>query len=320
MTLTPINFDQLDSWLQPQPAATPTPVAPAPAASAPTPFTAQPQVQTPAHPPTQTPAQPPSVVIAFRSLLGGAGKSLSAINFAFEAAALGKRVCLVDLDLHSPSLHRWFALPDANDSVAALARLIAQNRFEATSVEQVATTLQVKNAQVALLASAGGLGRPADPQSIEVLLEFLALRFDVVVLDTATGTDHALHQVCNRVATAQYLLVPADPIGLGRHLDAEVALAHPLPNCQVLPNAVRQSALGSRVEWQVSQTMQGRSQYPLAGLLPQDTATADHAMLAAVPLRQVSGKSPLLLQYRTLAANQLAPTRQSIKRGGLAKL
>ena len=66
--------------------------------------------------------------------------------------------------------------------------------------------------------------------------------------------------------------------------------------------------------------MQGRSQYPLAGLLPQDTAAADHAMLAAVPLRQVSNKSPLLLQYRTLAANQLAPTRQSIKRGGLAKL
>ena len=55
-------------------------------------------------------------------------------------------------------------------------------------------------------------------------------------------------------------------------------------------------------------------------LLTVETVYHEGGPVAAVPLRQVSNKSPLLLQYRTLAANQLAPTRQSIKRGGLAKL
>jgi septum site-determining protein MinD len=47
-------------------------------------------------------------IVTFHSYKGGTGKTLLSVNLAALLATMGKRVCLLDLDLRAPSLHSIF--------------------------------------------------------------------------------------------------------------------------------------------------------------------------------------------------------------------
>ncbi|MFM5904542.1 MAG: CpaE family protein [Micrococcales bacterium] len=266
-------------------------------------------------------AVPPAqgTTVAFRSLIAGQGKSVLALNFAFEAAALGNSVCLVDLDLTAPTLNRYFGLVDAKSAVTALARLIGQQRFDQSSLESTVVTIEAKGATLDLLTSASASTALGNTDPIEVLLEYLALRYQVVVIDVGSGSSTELHQICDRVATSQYLVVQADPVSLGRHLAAESGSVA-LPNARLVVNRVRQSSLGAKPEWQVSQVLGARSSHEIAAFVPDHGEASDRAMLSGIPLRQAAPKSPALQAISVLVANQLSPTRQSKKLGRMTKL
>ena len=48
------------------------------------------------------------MIVTFHSYKGGTGKTLLSVNLATLFATMGKRVCLLDLDLRAPSLHSIF--------------------------------------------------------------------------------------------------------------------------------------------------------------------------------------------------------------------
>ena len=48
------------------------------------------------------------MIIALHSYKGGTGKTLLSVNLATLFAKMGKKVCLLDLDLRAPSIHSIF--------------------------------------------------------------------------------------------------------------------------------------------------------------------------------------------------------------------
>jgi MinD-like ATPase involved in chromosome partitioning or flagellar assembly len=48
------------------------------------------------------------LIIALHSYKGGTGKTLFSVNLAATFAKMGKKVCLLDLDLRAPSIHSFF--------------------------------------------------------------------------------------------------------------------------------------------------------------------------------------------------------------------
>ena len=54
-------------------------------------------------------AERPGQVVTFYSYKGGTGRTMALANLAWILAANGKRVLIVDWDLESPGLHRYFA-------------------------------------------------------------------------------------------------------------------------------------------------------------------------------------------------------------------
>ena len=48
------------------------------------------------------------MIVTFHSYKGGTGKTLLSVNLAIIFAKMGKRVCLLDLDLRASSLHSTF--------------------------------------------------------------------------------------------------------------------------------------------------------------------------------------------------------------------
>jgi MinD-like ATPase involved in chromosome partitioning or flagellar assembly len=49
------------------------------------------------------------VIVALHSYKGGTGKTLLSVNLATLFAKMGKKVCLLDLDLRAPSIHAFFS-------------------------------------------------------------------------------------------------------------------------------------------------------------------------------------------------------------------
>jgi pilus assembly protein CpaE len=129
-----------------------------------------------------------SLVTVF-STKGGVGKSLVATNLAAALADLGKRVCLVDLDVHSGDVAIMLQLTPAhqlNDLVA----------FAGVIDEGAVTSLLTEHSTgLSIVAAPIKIDGPdqASPEDVAQLLERLKEMFEVVVVDT-TGIfdDHAL--------------------------------------------------------------------------------------------------------------------------------
>jgi MinD-like ATPase involved in chromosome partitioning or flagellar assembly len=247
-------------------------------------------------------AQPTKVVstakvISVHSLLSGAGRSVIAANLAFELAATGARVCLIDLDTQWPSQHRYFGLPQDQASVIAGVRFLQQERLTKEAFQELRIRLISKGANVDLV-SGFGLNLNAaslDWSSAEVFIEFIALAYSHVVIDLPAGWDLPAHRLASKVTSTRLHVVQPDPISISRFLESQVGRqasgsvqAHGQELLVI--NRLRASVLGARPEWQVRQTLKDRIVMPILGVLPEDSAL-DQAMLQGVPLRQLGGKS-----------------------------
>ncbi len=243
-------------------------------------------------------------VISVHSLLSGAGRSVIAANLAFELAATGARVCLLDLDTDWPSQHRYFGLPQDQASVIAGVRFLQQERLTKEAFQELRIRLVSKGASVDLI-SGFGLNLNAvgmDWNSVEVFVEFIALAYSHVVIDLPAGVDLPAHRMAYKVSTARLHVVQPDPISLGRFLEFPTTRQATAQGQDFLVvNRLRASVIGARPEWQVRQSLKDRISAPILGVLPEDQML-DQALLQGVPVRQLGGKSKFRSELIQLAS------------------
>ena len=243
-------------------------------------------------------------VISVNSLLSGSGRSVIASNLAFELAASGARVCLVDLDTQWPSQHRYFGLPQDQASVVAGVRYLQQQRMTKEAFQELRIRLVSKNANVDLISGFGlNLNSNAmDWDTAQVFIEFLALSYTHVVIDLPCGFDQPAHRMAANVASIRLQVLLPDPISISRFLESPNSWQGYFQGQDALVvNRLRSSVLGARPEWQVRQTLKDRVSIPIWGVLPEDQVL-DQAMLQGVPLRQLGGKSKFRSALIQLAA------------------
>lgn len=116
--------------------------------------------------------------IAVTSAMGGDGKSTTAANLAVVAAQAGRRVCLVDADLHHPNLHDVFGFPNVDGFAAALE--------QGVPIQMAARPTDVPNLSL-VVAGRGPHETFHDlvtSQRLERFLRESEMAFDLVVFDT----------------------------------------------------------------------------------------------------------------------------------------
>lgn len=120
-------------------------------------------------------------ITMFTSAIPGEGKTLIAGNFALAAAAQGRKVLLVDLDLRKPSAHLMFGVNPQGPASGVAGVLRNRSRIEDSVVRDVAPNLDLLTC----------CDRCADPgellvgESLEHLFQSAASCYDVVVVDSA---------------------------------------------------------------------------------------------------------------------------------------
>lgn len=140
-------------------------------------------------------------VIAVTSSVSKEGKSTVSANLALAMAQLGRRVLLIDADLHHPVQHHIWDLTN----VAGLSDVIMNRAPFETSVKQVSENLDVLPAGVippnplALLES----------KRMESLIKDFSENYDVVLIDTPP------------------LVLMADALTLGKMADGTLLVARP---------------------------------------------------------------------------------------------
>jgi len=117
-------------------------------------------------------------IIMITGPTSGVGKSFVAANFSVVLASIGKRVLLIDADLRSGELHRYFCVPRGR----GLSNVI----MDGASVNAAIHHNVEKN--VDLLTTGDQLDNPAEQLaygSFDSILNQVASRYDFVVIDTA---------------------------------------------------------------------------------------------------------------------------------------
>lgn len=118
--------------------------------------------------------------ILVTSSIPGEGKSFVAANLAISLAMTGKKVALVDMDLHNPSLGKLFNV--TTEEIGVSDYLLGEK-----DADEIIRT--IPNHDNLFFISSGGL-HPTPSEllengQIQKLINFLEENFDVVVLDTA---------------------------------------------------------------------------------------------------------------------------------------
>ena len=115
--------------------------------------------------------------IMFTSALPGEGKSTSAANVAIVFAQEGKKVLLVDADMRKPTLHYTFQKTNSSGLSGVLAKQ--------WKLKDVLKETEVSGMH--LITSGLIPSNPAEllgAKSMEVLLEELKARYDIIIFDT----------------------------------------------------------------------------------------------------------------------------------------
>lgn len=117
--------------------------------------------------------------IMVTSSISGEGKSFIAVNLAASMALAGRKVVILDLDLHKPGIHNLFDLPNETGVADFLSGHAEANELIS----------KVPENENLFIVSAGQV--PTDPSELllngrlKVLMNYLESVFDVMIVDTA---------------------------------------------------------------------------------------------------------------------------------------
>jgi len=123
------------------------------------------------------PGNPKRILIT--SCIKGDGKSFVSTNLAMSLARSGKKVALLELDLHQPKLREIFEVQKSNG--------ITDYLLGNASEDEIITPT-IKHANVYLVQAGHLVEEPSEllvNGKLEILLNYLDTKFDVLVIDTA---------------------------------------------------------------------------------------------------------------------------------------
>ncbi|MDJ0632719.1 MAG: polysaccharide biosynthesis tyrosine autokinase [Xenococcaceae cyanobacterium MO_188.B29] len=137
--------------------------------------------------------------IVITSSASGEGKSTVAANLAAAMAQVGHRVLLIDGDLHHPSQHQIWEI----DNNFGLSNIISEQLDPRLAIREVSLNLDVLTAGTVPVNPATLL----DSHRMGSLLDYLSLRYDLVLIDTPSLDFTADAPILGRLADGVLLVV-----------------------------------------------------------------------------------------------------------------
>jgi len=249
----------------------------------------------------------------------GSGKTLIAVNLAFEMASLGSRVLLVDGDTYGPSIAPALGITEPGPGILAALRLARQGRLDQAELKRLSHDLSFDKHTLQFLPGVISHMRwnEFDETAVAGLLGQAREQFDVIVVDAAACLEPGLYapesSVSRNQATLGFIeaadlvlgLFSADAVGVNRFLwDLRMVGFDYSP----VANRVRQQAIGLRPERQLKDAIYKLAHRELSHLLPEDSVATDTALQRAQPLLVAARNSKLREAIRRLAIDVLGPS------------
>ena len=124
----------------------------------------------------------------------GSGKSMLAVNLAFELADLAKRVLLIDLDNRRPCLAPALGLTDPGPGLTAILRLARLQRLDLAELDRLSHNLRFGKRDLRFISGLNSPNRWAEIGSLETegLFRLAREEFDYVVVDLNDELDTAI--------------------------------------------------------------------------------------------------------------------------------
>jgi MinD-like ATPase involved in chromosome partitioning or flagellar assembly len=242
----------------------------------------------------------------------GSGKTLLAINLAFELARFDKRVLLVDLDMKRPSISSWLGLTEAGPGITAALRLAKSDRLSIEELQRLCAELKFAGSHLDVLP---GLSSPrrwgeVTPELLDNLGDLIVQHYDFVVFDLNDEFNPGNIQswpdkspgetVTWAIGRSDLVLAPfvADAVGVNRFLfDCQQADFEYWP----IANRVSAKTLGNLGVKKLRDTIELLTKKPLKAEFPMDAGVCETSIAKARPLMLESPNSKLTLAIRSLA-------------------
>ena len=244
---------------------------------------------------------------------GSTGKSTIAFNLAFELAALGQRVLLLDLDTCAPAISQMVSESTTTAGLAGAARLIRQGRFSLEELDRLSVALSHKRSYLRFLP---GLSNPMrwpeiTPETIQQLKITASHIFDFVISDVASPIEDKLSAVSHstfRNSATRTALAISDQVIVSLH-GTQISLARYLANFAELDELQKSRILLiNKASPSQSRTVALRNltKDQISAHIPSDESTMELAENQRLPISLVRRKSLARTAIAALAHKLLA--------------
>lgn len=242
----------------------------------------------------------------------GSGKTSLSVNLSFELASLGKKVLLVDLDSHRPSIAALLGLVDAGPGITAVLRLARTGRLNHSELDRLSQEISFGKNSLRVVT---GMNSPSrwpelDQDGLREFFSFARDNFDYTLFDLAAELEEGLFSQISEVPRnfAAVEAIRSSDLALGAFVADQVGVNRFLFDMQEagfefwpIANRVRSSVLGRNPERQLRDTMFRKAQLKIHTTIPEDGAAMDAAQHRAQPLLLAAKTSKTREAIRLLA-------------------
>jgi Flp pilus assembly CpaE family ATPase len=268
---------------------------------------------------------------------GGPGRTTVAVNLAFEAAAAGGEVLLVDADTYGGAVAQTLGFLDDAPGLAWAARVAGRGELDALRLRQSVRRAAPGGPRVLPGLPRAELWTEVRPGTWEALLELFRIAFPVTVVDAGFCLEedeellydqvrlrrNAVTRLAVQHADLVVAVARADPVGLHAFIRGYQELRDlgvPASRIRVVVNQLRPGMFGGdRPAEQVRAALSRYVGIEPSAVVPYDRQGVDAALLAGQALREARPGSPAQLALSRLAAVLFpAQPRRSRRRSRVA--
>jgi Flp pilus assembly CpaE family ATPase len=285
---------------------------------------AEPGEEAPAPSPDQLPTQPESgarhLLAAVWGPKGAPGRTTVAVNLAFEAAAAGGEVLLVDADTYGGAVAQTLGFLDDAPGLAWAARLAGRGELDALRLWRSVRRAAPGGPRVLPGLPRAELWTEVRPGTWEALLELFRVAFPVTVVDAGFCLEedeellydqvrlrrNAVTRLAVQRADLVVAVARADPVGLHAFIRGYQELRDlgvPASRVRVVVNQLRPGMFGGKGPAEQVRAALGRYVgIEPTGVVPYDRQGVDAGLLGGQALREARPGCPSQLALARLAA------------------